>query len=62
MNEKIAKAFADEMKKLGIAPVIAAAGKLALRAAPQVAATVAPSLLGGRPKPPKMPLALGGLK
>lgn len=57
MNEKIAKAFRDELKKIGIAPLLATAGRVAAHAAP-----LALGMLGGSgPKKVKKPV-LGGFK
>jgi hypothetical protein len=57
MNEKIAKAFKDELEKLGIAPALAAAGRAALHVAPLALGAVG----GGGPKKPKIPVT-GGVK
>jgi len=58
MNEKIAGAFVDELKKVGIWPAVAAAARVA---APAIIGAI-PSLVGGAKKPkPPVPMT-GGLK
>jgi hypothetical protein len=57
MNEKIARAFLDEMKKIGaVIPAAIGVGKAALRVAPYVL----PSIIGGGGGPRKPPKSITG--